>query len=363
MTGTFEQQLAAYDFDLPQALIARNPPARRGDSRLLTLSRRTGEAGLSRISDLAAHLPPHSLLVFNDARVTPARLLGRREPAPGRPGGAAEALLLDLPPAEAPAGEYQVWCLARPGRRLKTGDWLTFGEPDGQRRLTARIVEKDAEGRVKINFRFPAPPHQVLAEIGHMPLPPYIGRPDTAEDRSRYQTVYARTAGAVAAPTAGLHFTEKLLAGLVSAGHELAWVTLRVGLGTFAPLTWEQWRGGKLHREIASLPEAASQALIRAKREKRAVVAVGTTSARTIEWAALAGGGSPLPAAGPCDLFIRPGHHFYLDGLLTNFHLPKSSLFILVAALAGLPALRAAYQKAICEKFRFYSYGDAMLII
>lgn len=360
---SFKHQLAACDFDLPQELIAQSPPAQRGDSRLLTFDRRTGTTGLSRIKYLAGHLPPRSLLVFNDARVTPARLHGRREAPTGGPGGRMEALLLDIPPVEAPAGEYQLWCLVKPGRRLKTEGILTFTRPGQRRELSARIIEKDAEGRAKISFSFPAPPHQVLAEIGHMPLPPYMRRPDTAEDRARYQTVYARAAGAVAAPTAGLHFTGELLAELVRAGHELAWVTLRVGLGTFAPLTPEQWHSGKLHQETIGLPAEASRAIIRAKKEKRAVLAIGTTSARVIEWAVRIGGGEPLPVTGSCDLFIRPGHQFYLDGLLTNFHLPKSSLFMLVAALAGIRPLREAYQRAIREKFRFYSYGDAMLIV
>ncbi|MDR3038108.1 MAG: tRNA preQ1(34) S-adenosylmethionine ribosyltransferase-isomerase QueA [Candidatus Adiutrix sp.] len=350
-------ELAPYLFDLPPGLIARNPPERRGRSRLMVVDRREGETRPRSFEDLPRLLPPGALLVFNQVRVTFCRLRGRRVGS----GGQVEAFILEPPDPEAPAGPDDLWCLVHPGRRVRPGADLRFGHPENPLTLAAEVLAGDAEGRRLIRFHFPEPPALVFDAIGHVPLPFYIKRPDNREDRDRYQTVYGVTPGAVAAPTAGLHFSLEMLAELKEAGFAAAEVTLKVGAGTFAPLTRTQLAEGRLHREHITVSEAAARAVSRARREGRPVVAVGTTAVRALEWAAEAG--TPAAREGWGDLFIRPGYEFkVVDGLITNFHLPGSSLLMLVAALAGREKILAAYAQAVAAGFRFYSYGDAMLI-
>ena len=348
--------LAPYAFDLPPSLVAQRPPERRGRSRLMVVPRGPGETEQRRFQELPNLLPPGALLVFNQVRVTFCRLRGRRADT----GGQVEAFILEPPPAETPAGPQDLWCLVHPGRRVKPGTSLAFGR-DG-RALAGQTLAADPDGRRLIRFHFPKPPAEIFDEIGHVPLPFYIKRPDEAADRDRYQTVFGVTPGAVAAPTAGLHFTLEMLAELKAAGFETAEVTLKVGAGTFAPLTRAQLDQGRLHREHISVPAETAEAVDRARRAGRPVVAVGTTVVRALEWAEAEG--APAARAGWGDLFIRPGYRFKaVDSLITNFHLPGSSLIMLASALAGREKLLAAYAEAVAAGFRFYSYGDAMLII
>lgn len=351
-------ELADYLFDLPPELVAQKPPVQRGLSRLMLLNRRQPEPGLHRFDDLPDLLPPGALLVFNQVRVTRARLLGRRADT----GGQAEAFILEPPPVGSSPGDYELWCLVHPGRRLKPGRELVFSHPDSKAELRALVLDVDGEGRRLMRFEFTDEPEKVLDEIGHVPLPFYIKRPDENEDRERYQTVYGQTPGAVAAPTAGLHFTEEMLQKLKARGFERAEVTLKVSAGTFAALTREQLESGRLHSEHISVPPSTAAAVARAKAQGRPVVAVGTTSVRSLEWAARDG---ELKAdEGWGDIFIRPGYEFkVVDALITNFHVPGSSLLMLVSALAGREKILAAYARAIEAGFRFYSYGDAMLIL
>lgn len=382
-------------YHLPESLIAQEPPPERGGSRLLVASRDGSAPIRAMFSDIGRHLPPGALLVVNDAKVTPARLLGRVDGS----GAKIELLILD-PPVSGGPGPRDVWCLGKPGRRLGIGARLILtgrnpetqslkevrgltgedgfkgsgeltrgdnfkgsGGLTGEDYLEGEVIEVEPGGAKRlVRLRFKEPPAAVLERLGRMPLPPYIKRPDRAEDRDRYQTVYASSPGAVAAPTAGLHFTEALLNELKASGFKLAAVTLRVGFGTFATLTEENLSQGRLHDEDAGVSQTVVKAVNEAKGEGRAVVAVGTTTARALEWASLSG--SLAPRRGACSLFIRPGHEFKtVDALITNFHLPGSSLMLLVAALMGPERLLAAYELAVRERYRFYSYGDAMLIL
>jgi S-adenosylmethionine:tRNA ribosyltransferase-isomerase len=357
-----------YDFHLPPSLIAQRPPQRRGDSRLLILERSSGRTRTAVFAELDRFLPPGALLVLNDARVVPARLLGRLADR----AGSAELLVLE-PPLDPTPGPREVWCLGKPGKRLTPGARLIFepkptldgpapdDRPAADEPLAAEVVAQDGPRRL-VKFFFADSPLAVLERLGHLPLPPYIKRPDQPDDFLRYQTVYAAAPGAVAAPTAGLHFTAEHLARLAAADHALVTVTLRVGAGTFAPLTAEHLRAGRLHEEFVEVSPQAAQSVREARAQGRPVVAVGTTAARALEWAAE--GGTTTPKKGFTSLFIRPGWTFKaVDALLTNFHLPGSSLLMLVAALAGREQVLKAYELAVREKFRFYSYGDAMLVI
>jgi S-adenosylmethionine:tRNA ribosyltransferase-isomerase len=336
-------RVSDFDYELPAERIAQRP-APRGESRLLVLDA-VGAARHRRIADLPALLRPGDLLVVNDTRVIPARLFARR-----RPGGARLELLLAerLTPT--------VWeCLARPGRKARPGTELDF--EDG---LAARVVERLDDGRHRVEFTEPVEPH--LERLGHVPLPPYIDRPDEDADRDRYQTVYAREPGAIAAPTAGLHFSAGLLERLAARGVERAAVTLHVGIGTFKPITAPLVHEHVMERERWRVPAATARAVAAARAEGRRVIAVGTTVVRTLESAARAGGGEPIAGEGSTDLFITPGYSFRaVDALLTNFHLPRSTLLLLVAALAGRERVLDAYREAIATGYRFYSYGDAML--
>ena len=350
-------ELAPYMFYLPPSLVAQRPPERRGQSRLMVVPRGPGETERRLFPELPKLLPPGAILVFNQVRVTFCRLLGRRADT----GGRVEAFILEPPPAGTPAGTLDLWCLVHPGRRVKPGTGLTFSRDGRRETLAGQTLAADPEGRRLIRFHFKSPPALVFEEIGHVPLPFYIKRPDEAEDRDRYQTVFGVTPGAVAAPTAGLHFTREMLAELKEAGFLTAEVTLKVGAGTFAPLTETQLAEGRLHREHITVPAETAEAVDRARRAGRPVVAVGTTVVRALEWAAAEGG--PAGRSGWGDLFIRPGFPFKaVDSLITNFHLPGSSLIMLTAALAGREKIMAAYAEAAAAGFRFYSYGDAMLI-
>jgi S-adenosylmethionine:tRNA ribosyltransferase-isomerase len=331
-----------FDYELPAASIAQEA-APRGESRLLVLDREEPDRH-ARVRDLPRLLRPGDLLVLNDTRVIPARLFGRRSGSTGK----MELLLIER------LGEREWDALVKPGRRARPG---TVIELDGS--LAAEVVDKREDGRHRLRFSEPIEPH--LDRLGHVPLPPYIHRPDTSEDRERYQTVYARSPGAVAAPTAGLHFTERLLEEIAAAGIEIARVTLHVGIGTFKPVAAERIEDHRMDRERYEISEEAAEAIRRA-RERGRIVAVGTTVVRTLESAALGGDGTILPGTGSTELFITPGFHFQVvDALLTNFHLPRSTLLMLVSAFAGRERVLAAYEEAVREGYRFYSYGDAML--
>jgi S-adenosylmethionine:tRNA ribosyltransferase-isomerase len=333
---------ADFDYALPEERIAQRPAA-RGESRLLCLDA-AGPARHRRVRDLPLLLRPGDLLVVNDTAVIPARLFGS-----GRGGRDIELLLVEkLGPCEWDA-------LAKPGKRTRPGDRLRFS--DG---LEAEVTALRDDGRRAVRFCEPVEPH--LERLGHVPLPPYIKRPDEPADRALYQTVFARQPGAIAAPTAGLHFDDALLSRLDAAGIARAAVTLHVGIGTFKPVTAELVHEHRMERERFVIPPATARALREARQRGGRVVAVGTTVVRTLEASALLSGGEPLAGSGATDLFITPGFRFRIvDLLLTNFHLPRSTLLMLVSAFAGRERVLAAYAEAIREGYRFYSYGDAML--
>jgi S-adenosylmethionine:tRNA ribosyltransferase-isomerase len=337
------------DYDLPPRLIAQEPCPRRDESRLLVVRRAGGGLAHRHFRDLPGLLAPDDLLVLNDTRVVPARLLGRRAST----GGKWEGLFL----RELPGGAWEL--LSKSGGRLRPGEEVEV-EP-GPLRL--RLREKTPEGHWLAEPDRPGPAFELLGRHGHVPLPPYIrkGRAE-AEDTGRYQTVYARRAGAVAAPTAGLHFTPAVFDALRERGIGWAFVTLHVGPGTFRPIQAEDVTAHRMHREWGELPAAAAEALAACRARGGRVVAVGTTSLRALETVAASG---PLqPWSGETDLFIYPPYPFRaVDALVTNFHLPRSTLLLLVAAFAGVDLLRGAYRTAIDEGYRFYSYGDAMLIL
>lgn len=401
-----------FDFHLPPELIAQHPPDERAASRMLHL------AGNSLRDTMFTEFPEllraDDLLVFNDTRVLPARLFGHRSGRRAQPlsphnpasrdflQGRVEVLLtrrlLGPPQAEpgrAGAGE-QLWhALVRPGRKIMPGERLYFGMDaagavgagaEGSGLLEAEVLERGEYGERTLRF-LPVPDfYERLERLGHIPLPPYIDREDTAEDRERYQTVYAREAGSVAAPTAGLHFTDEILGKIRERGVETASVTLHVGLGTFAPIRTEVVEEYKIHTEWYQISEETAEKIARAKREGRRVVAVGTTTVRTLEYAAGGGRqdqeqnqnqsqlphssqmrarmGHPMTAhSGEADIFIYPGYKFRMvDAMLTNFHLPKSTLLMLVSAFAGRERMLAAYEHAVRERYRFFSYGDCMFI-
>ncbi|MDE3153551.1 MAG: tRNA preQ1(34) S-adenosylmethionine ribosyltransferase-isomerase QueA [Acidobacteriota bacterium] len=340
-----------FDFELPPELIAQEPPAVRGTSRLLVLDRRTGGVAHRRMADLPELLRPGDLLVVNDTKVFPARLLGHRTPS----GGRVECLLV------ARIGPDQWEALMHPGQKLKPGAVVRF---DGTPALLAEVLERRFHGRrlIRLWTEDGSDVDAAIDATGHVPLPPYIHRPDASSDRLRYQTVYAATRGSVAAPTAGLHFTRELLGALEARGVERTAITLHVGYGTFKPVRVEEVEAHRVDAERYEVSVAAAAAVNRALDEGRRVIAVGTTTTRTLEAVAAAHGGRLTPGPGETDLFIHPGFRFQvLGGLLTNFHLPRSSLLMLVSAFAGREHVLAAYRQAIDLKYRFYSYGDAML--
>ena len=352
--------VADFDYELPEDLIAQQPPAERGTSRMLVVDRATGAVHDDLFSAFGGKLKRGDLLVLNDSRVIPARLYARRTLRRERekPTGRIEVMLTE------PAGENQWRALVRPGRKIAIGERLVFPAPTGEIVLEAEVLERGEFGERLLEFAPVDDFFAVLDRIGHIPLPPYIHRDDADTDRDRYQTVFAHERGSVAAPTAGLHFTPQMLASLEASGVEIAHVTLHVGLGTFAPLHVERVNEVHLHSERYTISVEAAAAINRAVADARRIVAVGTTTVRTLEAAALAAAGNPVqPHSGTTEIFISPGFEFRLVGaLLTNFHLPQSSLLMLVSAFAGRERILAAYRHTVEQKYRFFSYGDCMFI-
>lgn len=348
--------VADFDFDLPVHLIAQEPRP-RGTSRLLVVDRAAGSWREHTVADLPALLRPGDCLVANDTRVFPARLIGRRDPS----GGRAECFLLER------LGERDWLALVHPGQKLKPGARMVFEDPARapgvriravvreRRFFGRRLVELEAEGAATLD--------EAVDRLGHVPLPPYIHREDEAVDRERYQTVFARTRGSVAAPTAGLHFTDTIIDAARAAGIGWTTITHHVGYGTFKPVRVEAVEEHTVDPESYDIGDAAASAIEAARRAGRRIVAVGTTTTRALESAAIDGG---LVRTGrrTTDLFIRPGYQFQVvNALVTNFHLPRSSLLMLVSAFAGRELTLAAYRHAVAHEFRFYSYGDAMLVL
>ena len=341
-------KLADYDYNLPDTLIPQFPLQRRDASRLMVINRRTREIRHAQFSQIGEFLPPRSLLVLNDTKVIPARLIGEKLPT----GGKIELLLIR------PKGE-RIWeTLVRPSRRVSRGTRLVFG----QGALTAQIRQKNKDGICIVRFACDGEFHSILARVGQIPLPPYIKREPDAGDGERYQCVYASNEGAVAAPTAGLHFTHSLLNQLKRDGFDWVTLTLHVGLGTFQPVKVEDIENHKLHEEYFDISQTSADQLNSTIEQGRKVVAVGTTSVRALE--AVASDRGIRPYRGFTDIFIYPGYQFNaVDALVTNFHLPRSTLLMLVSAFADREFILEAYRQAIARKYRFYSYGDAMLIL
>ncbi|HUQ86025.1 MAG TPA: tRNA preQ1(34) S-adenosylmethionine ribosyltransferase-isomerase QueA [Vicinamibacterales bacterium] len=357
--------VSEFDFDLPNELIAQEPPAVRGASRLMAIDRAHDRITHLNFSDLPSLLRAGDLLVVNDTRVFPARLIGTRVPG----GGAAECFLIR------PTSEADTWiALVHPGQRIREGSRLVFEGSDSSNdsnsstgsRLNAEVVGSHFHGRrtVRLWTDDGSPVRDAIDQIGHVPLPPYIKRSDSIADRDRYQTVYARERGSIAAPTAGLHFTPAILDALRDQGVERTSITLHVGYGTFQPIRVDSVDDHQMEAEHYEVSGAAAASLSNAKKEGRRIIAVGTTTTRTLESLAVAADGTVSAGAGETALFIHPGHKFTLvSGLVTNFHLPKSSLLMLVSALAGRDTILGAYRAAVAARYRFYSYGDAMVIL
>jgi S-adenosylmethionine:tRNA ribosyltransferase-isomerase len=414
-------RVSDFHFDLPEDLIAQHPPAERGSSRMLVLDRATGALTDSLFQDLPQLLQPGDLLVLNDSRVLPARLFATRANArtqstsgrstPPPPTGLIEVLLTE----QLEGSAENLWrALVRPARKLRPGDTLRFRDNSSPAEplLTAQVIAAGEFGERTLRFSPHPDFYATLDRIGHMPLPPYIRReqftaPDTPEDRERYQTVYSQIPGSqppssAAAPTAGLHFTPEVLAALTARGIEIAYLTLHVGLGTFQPVRVAELKDIRLHSERYTLPAATADALNRALAARRRIIAVGTTTTRTLEhiaaqlgaphldsemWVSTSDQGRPgisqlttsnqqpatvLPHSGSTSIFLAPGHRFRIvSGLLTNFHLPESTLLMLAAAFAapsadpdlGRQTILRAYAYAIQQRYRFYSYGDCMLLL
>ena len=337
-----------FNFQLPKELIAQTPIENRSESRLLYLNRQTGEIKHNRFSNLTELLNKGDCLVFNDSRVMPARLLGKRET-----GGTVEVLLLN----ETKKSDNTWECLTKPGSKTKPGTKLIFGEGE----LTAEVISTTEEGNKIINFKTNQNFQQTLKKLGKMPLPPYIEK--ELKDPERYQTVYANEVGSAAAPTAGLHFTKKLMEELKNRGINLAFMTLHVGLGTFRPVKADEIKDHKMHSEYFIIPANTAETINKTKQKGKKVIAVGTTSCRALE-AIADESGNIKQYSGFTDIFIYPGYNFKcINGLITNFHLPESTLIMLVSALAGRENTLNAYNEAIKNKYRFYSFGDAMLVI
>ena len=334
-----------FNFDLPPELIAQTPLQQRDSSRLLCLEKNTGEIEHGHFTDILKYIQPGDCLVMNDSRVIPARLFGSRPTG----GGVEVVLLRDL-------GEGKWECLTRPGRKTQPGTKISFG--DGE--LTAEVVDALEGGNKVLAFHYEGIFLEVLERLGKMPLPPYIR--EELEDKERYQTVYSRDPGSAAAPTAGLHFTSELLSELKGRGVELAFVTLHVGLGTFRPVKEENIEDHPMHSEFCIVPPETAEKVNRTKANGGRVIAVGTTSSRTLE-SFTNENGELQATSGWTDIFIYPGYKFKaVDALITNFHLPESTLIMLVSALAGRENVLKAYECAVQEKYRFFSFGDAMFI-
>ena len=340
-------KVSDFDYELPEELIAQYPLENRSDSRLMVLDRATGAVEHKRFTDILDYLAPGDCLVVNNTRVIPARLYGVKEDTQAQ----VEVLLLKR-------RENDIWeTLVRPGKKLKPGARVLFG--DGL--LTGEIVDIVEEGNRLVRFHYQGIFEEILDRLGQMPLPPYITH--ELRDKNRYQTVYAKHDGSAAAPTAGLHFTEELLGRVRENGVEIAEVTLHVGLGTFRPVKAEEVTDHHMHSEFYRISAEAAEKVNRAKREGHRVISVGTTSTRTLESAADENG-FLREKSGWTDIFIYPGYEFkVIDGLITNFHLPQSTLIMLVSALAGREHVLDAYREAVRERYRFFSFGDAMLVL
>ena len=343
---TDAMQTKDYWYDLPEELIAQTPLERRDSSRLMVLDRETGDVSHRHFYDIVEYLRPGDCLVMNDSRVLPARLLGHRPS-----GGAVEVLLLrDL-------GDNRWECLCKPGRKMQVGNEVIFGSGE----LTAVVREVREDGNRVVEFQYEGIFLEVLERLGKMPLPPYIK--EELADQERYQTVYSREVGSAAAPTAGLHFTKELLEKIRAMGVQTAFVTLHVGLGTFRPVKAEQITDHHMHAELCMISEETASILNRTKAAGGRIICVGTTSCRTLE--SLVGEDGRFAAGSKwTDIFIYPGYRFKaMDGLITNFHLPESTLVMLVSAFAGREHVLNAYAEAVKERYRFFSFGDAMCII
>jgi len=359
-----------FHFDLPEELIAQSPPEIRGSSRMLLFDRATGRYQDNFFRNLPQILQPGDLLILNDSRVLPARLYATRargqqtQQSSPDPSGRIEVLLTQQ------LTDNEWTALVRPSKKIQPGERLVFHAPDEAKPLLeAQVLAASEFGERTLRFS-PVPDFlDVLNKIGHMPLPPYIHREDSAADRDRYQTVFSQHSGSAAAPTAGLHFTPEIIAQLKQNGIQIETITLHVGLGTFQPVRAKKIEDIRLHSEHYTLPAATATALNTAAREGRRIIAAGTTTTRTLEHCALTSAGNVLtPHSGETSIFISPGHEFKIvGGLLTNFHLPESTLLMLVSAFAGSQIgkelIKAAYVHAIQEKYRFFSYGDCMLIL
>ena len=338
--------ISLFDYELPEELIAQTPLEKRDSSKLLVMDKNTGELRHETFSNILDYLVPGDVLVLNDTKVIPARLIGEKEETKA----VIELLLLkDL-------GD-NIWeCLSRPAKRLKEGTIVSFG--DGL--LKAEVIKKLDEGLTHVKLIYDGILMEILDKLGTMPLPPYIH--EKLENQSRYQTVYAKVVGSAAAPTAGLHFTEELLEKIKDKGVIVTFVTLHVGLGTFRPVEEENILYHKMHSEYYVMSEETASILNKAKEENRRIIAVGTTSTRTLETIA-SNNGNFIATSGYTDIFIYPGYKFKaIDSLITNFHLPKSTLVMLVSALSSREYILNAYKEAVNEKYRFFSFGDAMFI-
>jgi S-adenosylmethionine:tRNA ribosyltransferase-isomerase len=359
--------LDEFDYALPAELIAQRPLAERDASRLLVLDRAARRFEDASFRDVPQILHPGDLLVFNNTKVFPARLLGRRRGITAQKVGKNNPALRGFLTGETELmltrqETEDVWQgLVHPGRKVRTGEVLVFGDDE----LEAEVLGRGDYGvrRVRLRAR-QGTLEETLDRLGHVPLPPYIRRSDEPSDRTAYQTVYAKVRGAVAAPTAGFHFTEQVLGTLDARGVETCEITLHVGLGTFQPVRTERVEDHRMEAERYEISEAAAAAINRALEERRRIIAVGTTSVRTLEHVARQHGGRVLPGGGETDLFVIPGFEFQvIRGLLTNFHLPRSTLLMLVSAFAGREFVLRAYHHAVEARYRFYSYGDSMLIL
>lgn len=341
-------KLTDFDYHLPPDRIAQSPLQQRDASRLLVVDRDTHTFHHTRFSQIGEYLPDPVILVLNDTKVIPARLIGNKSGT----GGKIELLLIR-------EKETDTWeALAKPRRNLRIGTQIVFGNGN----LIAEVLAKPDDGHCIVRFNYDGTFSAILADVGMMPLPPYIRRAPNAEDKVRYQSVYAATEGAIAAPTAGLHFTQELLAELKNSGIETATLTLHVGPGTFQPVKVENIQTHKMHAEYIHLTETEADHIRSAREAGVKIVAIGTTVVRSLETAGRTG--AIYPYSGYSELFIYPGHRFNaVDALVTNFHLPKSTLLMLVSAFAGKDLIQKAYQEALQHNYRFYSYGDAMLII
>ncbi|MGD0443367.1 MAG: tRNA preQ1(34) S-adenosylmethionine ribosyltransferase-isomerase QueA [Edaphobacter sp.] len=358
-------RVSDFNFDLPEELIAQKPPEIRGSSRMLVVDRATGTCEDNFFSNLPKILKPNDLLILNDSRVIPARLYATRaglhtQHNSPEPTGRIEVLLTKQ------LAEHDWSALVRPSRKIQPGERLLFHEPNNPPPLLkAEILSAGDFGERILRFSPTSDFQAIINKIGHMPLPPYIHRDDNPDDRDRYQTVFSQQSGSAAAPTAGLHFTLETFNQLKQNGIQVETITLHVGLGTFQPVRAENLKEIHLHAEHYTLPATTAEAINSALRAGNRIIAVGTTTTRTLEHCALAAHGEPLkPHSGQTNIFLSPGHKFRIaGGLLTNFHLPQSTLLMLVSAFAGKDSVLAAYAHAVAQKYRFFSYGDCMLLI